>query len=81
MNREQKAEAFATIYHEAIDHRRKYTNEPYINHPANVVDLVRSVPHTQAMICAAWLHDTVEDTHATLEDIRHIFAMFSASCV
>jgi len=52
---------------------RKYTGEPYINHPAEVVELVRSVPHTEAMLCAAWLHDVVEDTPATLRSIEYLF--------
>lgn len=63
---ESRAKEFATRYHASIDQRRKYTNEPYISHPAAVVELVRSVPHTEAMLCAAWLHDVVEDTPCTL---------------
>jgi (p)ppGpp synthase/HD superfamily hydrolase len=70
---ELKAKAFATKCHEDIKQVRKYTGEPYINHPAAVVELVRSVPHTQAMLCAAWLHDTVEDTNATIGDIVVMF--------
>jgi len=70
---EQLAKEYATRCHAAIDQRRKYTGEPYIVHPAAVVELVRSVPHTEAMLCAAWLHDTVEDTHATLWGIDRMF--------
>jgi (p)ppGpp synthase/HD superfamily hydrolase len=50
---EQICRNLATIAHISIDQRRKYTGEHYINHPAAVVEIVRSVPHTQAMICAA----------------------------
>ena len=64
---ESKAMAFATRHHEAIYHRRKYTDEPYIVHPMAVAELVRGVPHTEAMLAAAWCHDTVEDTGVTLE--------------
>ena len=53
---EEAAQAFATARHAAIDQRRKYTGDPYITHPAAVVELVRSVPHTSEMIAAAWLH-------------------------
>lgn len=60
---------------------RKYTGEPYINHPSAVVEIVRSVPHTDAMIAAAWLHDTVEDTAATIEDIDCEFGSEVASLV
>ena len=70
---EQLAKAYAERKHDSVVHRRKYTGEPYITHPAAVVELVRSVPHTEAMLCAAWLHDTVEDTPATLDDIRAVF--------
>ena len=59
---ETRARVFATAAHAAIDQRQKYTNEPYINHPAAIVEIVRSVPHTEGMIAAVWMHDVVEDT-------------------
>jgi (p)ppGpp synthase/HD superfamily hydrolase len=70
---EHKAREFATRHHAAAGQVRKYTGEPYINHPAAVVELVRGVPHTEAMLAAAWLHDTVEDTTATLDEVRAEF--------
>lgn len=70
---EDKARRFAEAAH--IDQRRKYTEKPYITHPAAVVELVRSVPHTEAMIIAAWLHDTVEDTAVTLEEVEREFGI------
>lgn len=66
---EEKARVFAEAAHAGINQRRKYTGEPYINHPAAVVDLVRGVPHTPEMLAAAWLHDVVEDTPVGLETI------------
>jgi (p)ppGpp synthase/HD superfamily hydrolase len=69
----ERARAFAERAHASIDQRRKYTNEPYIVHPAAVVKLVRSVPHTEEMLAAAWLHDVVEDTPVTLPRIREEF--------
>lgn len=69
----EKARVFATAAHAAVGQLRKYTYEPYIVHPAEVVSIVRSVPHTEAMVCAAWLHDVVEDTGVTLETIRAEF--------
>lgn len=78
---EHRAKEFATRYHASIDQRRKYTDEPYINHPAAVVELVRSVPHTEAMICAAWLHDVVEDTPATLDEVEREFGSEVAALV
>ena len=70
---EQSAKEFATRKHAEVNQVRKYTGGPYINHPAAVVEIIRSVPHTNTMLAAAWLHDTVEDTNTTLEEIKKIF--------
>ena len=78
---EYEAKEFATFWHGSIDQRRKYTNEPYINHPEAVANLVRSVPHTEAMICAAWLHDVVEDTPCTADEVRLAFGLEVAALV
>lgn len=67
----KKAEKFATKAHSL--QRRKYTNEPYIIHPKNVCKLVSTVTHTKEMLIAALLHDVVEDTHFTLDDISKNF--------
>jgi (p)ppGpp synthase/HD superfamily hydrolase len=69
----EKARVFATAAHGAVAQLRKYTNEPYIVHPAEVASIVRSVPHTDEMVAAAWLHDVVEDTGVTNETIRAEF--------
>lgn len=63
---------FEARLHAAYWHRnqkRKYTGEPYIVHPAEVVSLVRQVPHTEEMLAAAWLHDVVEDCEVTFDQI------------
>lgn len=70
---ELKAYIFAKHAHESINQRRKYTNEPYINHLRNVVNIISKVPHDELMLSAAWLHDTVEDTYITIEDINKKF--------
>ncbi len=70
---ETRAFAFAKAAHESIDQTRKYSGEPYIVHPIAVAEIVRSVPHTPAMIAAAYLHDVVEDTPVTIEEIRTAF--------
>lgn len=62
---------FAEEYHRG--QKRKYTGEPYIVHPFAVAGLVRSVMHDEDVIAAAILHDTVEDTAATMEDIEYHF--------
>lgn len=78
---EQRARAFATQVHGDANQLRKYTNAPYIVHPAAVAELVRSVPHSPEMIAAAWLHDTVEDTQVTLNDIIRQFGAVVAGYV
>ncbi|BDH44155.1 hypothetical protein TUM12370_01990 [Salmonella enterica subsp. enterica serovar Choleraesuis] len=70
---EQRARRFASKAHAACNQRRKYTDEPYIVHPASVVERVRSVCQDEIVLAAAWLHDTVEDTPTTLADIHHHF--------
>ena len=63
--------AYATMKHEG--QVRKYTGQPYIVHPIAVASLVATVEHTQDMLTAAILHDTVEDTDATLGEIESLY--------
>ena len=67
----KRAIEFATLAHQG--QTRKYTNENYIVHPLEVAELVATVPHTEDMLVAAILHDTVEDTPVTIEEIHRIF--------
>lgn len=69
----ERARVFATAAHAAVSQLRKYTHEPYIVHPAEVVGIVMTVEHTPEMLAAAWLHDVVEDTGVTIETIRAEF--------
>lgn len=65
----QQARVFATAAHAAVGQTRKYTGTPYIVHPAEVVSIVATVPHSPEMLAAAWLHDVVEDTQVELSII------------
>jgi hypothetical protein len=76
-----RARVYATEAHQRINHRRKYNNEPYHVHLSTVAKLVASVTGDEEMIAAAWLHDTVEDTQATLEDIEAAFGQPVAELV
>lgn len=69
----KQAIRFATEAHERIDHRRKYSGQPYAVHLDQVAKIVATVSHDEEMIAAAWLHDTVEDTPATFNDIEREF--------
>lgn len=76
----REARMFATIKHQG--QKRKYTFEPYIIHPAAVAKTVEyDARGTDEMIAAAWLHDTVEDTDTTTNDILRDFGDIVASYV
>lgn len=68
-----RAKRFAESAHRSINHKRKYTNEDYCVHLEEVVKLLKTVSHTPEMIAAAWLHDTIEDTQTTLDEIHELF--------
>lgn len=68
-----EAQIYATQAHKRIDHRRKYSNQPYDVHLKAVADMVSSATEDAEMIAAAWLHDVIEDTPATLHDIEQTF--------
>ncbi len=80
---EERAKIFATAAHYAAGNIRKYTGEPYINHPAEVVSILKmcTTPATEQMKCAAWLHDVVEDTGVPLSVIDDIFGHYVAALV
>ena len=52
---------------------RKLVTTPYILHPMEVAAIVGTMTDDQSTLAAAILHDTVEDTDATLEDIEEKF--------
>ncbi len=68
-----RAREYAIGAHKRIDHRRKYSGQPYVVHLAAVAKLVATVTDDPATLAAAWLHDTVEDTPATFHDIEQAF--------
>jgi hypothetical protein len=69
----QRAARYAAAGHKRIEQTRKYTGEPYDVHLKAVAELVESVTDDPEMIAAAWLHDLVEDTPVTVEDIEREF--------
>ena len=77
----QSAFVFATAAHAAVGQRRKYTDQPYIVHPIRVADIVDSYGGTDEMINAAYLHDVVEDTSVTIEDVNDMFGSVVAVIV
>ena len=53
--------------------KRKGKNHPYILHPLEVMTIVGSITEDEEVLAAAVLHDTVEDTSVTREDILRAF--------
>ncbi len=49
------------------------SQEPYFNHPLHVAYLITRLNLDEASVCCGLLHDTVEDTDTTLEDIKNGF--------
>ena len=76
-----RADAFAAEAHASIDQRRKYTGDPYIVHPRRVAQTVKDTGARDEVIAAALLHDVVEDTPVTLEEIRTEFGKDVAALV
>jgi TPR repeat protein len=60
---------------------RKGTNLPYIVHPLEVMNILLQMGADKKLMIAGVLHDTVEDTEATLEDIEEIFGKDVADLV
>jgi (p)ppGpp synthase/HD superfamily hydrolase len=74
-----KALAFATEKHKG--QIRFNSREPYINHPIAVAQIVSEYPHNNEMLVAAYLHDTIEDTNTTYEEIEKEFGKKVADLV
>lgn len=55
-------------------HIRRYTNEPYWGHLAEVAGIVAMTQQaTSLQLQVAWLHDTIEDTETTCHELNDTF--------
>ena len=66
-----RAIVFAVQAHHNSERRGK--GFPYIVHPLEAVEIVATITPDQELLAAAALHDTVEDTDVTVEQIRAAF--------
>ena len=66
----QKAYAFAK---EAHSNQKRASGEPYFIHPCAVAEILMDLGLDAATIAAALLHDVIEDTTSTAEDIKREF--------
>lgn len=69
------------IANEAHFGQKRLSGEPFINHPLNVAYVLAETGFDCETICAALLHDVVEDTNYTKEDIIQIFGNVIANLV
>jgi guanosine-3',5'-bis(diphosphate) 3'-pyrophosphohydrolase len=68
--RVEEAFVYACVHH--ADQRRR-SGEDFIVHPVGVAKICAGMRLDTATLCAALLHDTVEDTSVSLEDVREVF--------
>jgi (p)ppGpp synthase/HD superfamily hydrolase len=63
--------------------RKGRGNEPYINHLAEVANLLARVTDGAdvELVAAGWLHDTIEDTETTREELAQTFGVRVAALV
>ena len=74
----QKAYNYALVKH---GEQQRKSGEPYIIHPTNVAYTIAELGLDEQTICAALLHDVVEDTEATYEDVKKEFGIEIADMV
>jgi hypothetical protein len=72
---------FANGGHQRIDTLRNPALQSSDSHLKSVAQIVSSVSHTEEMVAAAWLHDIVEDTGATIGDVARKFGAGVAGLV
>ena len=66
----RKAYEFAKNLH---DGQLRQSGEPYISHPLNVAYILAEMHADMDTLCAGLLHDTLEDTETTKEEVAHEF--------
>ena len=76
--RVQDAFVFACEHHAA---QRRKSGEEFIVHPVGVARICASMRLDTETLCAALLHDTVEDTSASIEEVRERFGEEISSVV
>lgn len=69
------------VAEEAHREQKRHSGEPYINHCLSVASILADLRVPPEVIAAGLLHDTVEDTNVTLNDIRRDFGQTIAILV
>src|SRR3954462_2565186 len=80
IDRKRVEEAFVFAGEHHADQRRK-SGEDFITHPVGVARICAGMRLDTETLCAALLHDTVEDTSASLDEVEEAFGEEIASLV
>src|SRR5215475_4554969 len=80
IDRARVEDAFIFSCEHHADQRRK-SGEDFITHPVGVAKICAGMRLDTATLCAALLHDTVEDTSASLDEVREEFGAEVAGLV
>ncbi len=64
--------------HSATGQKRKGSNKPYYIHPFSVSETLKENDYPITVVCAGLLHDVVEDTEISLEDLRFMLFTFDS---
>lgn len=70
LNLIKKAYEYASSKHEGV---KRLTGEDYINHPLNVAYIITNNDFDTSTICAALLHDVMEDCDVTYDELKNEF--------
>jgi GTP pyrophosphokinase len=73
-----RAYVFAAKAHKG---QERISGEPYLTHPLEVAGILTELRLDTGTIAAGLLHDAVEDTHATLAEIKELFGPEVAAVV
>jgi guanosine-3',5'-bis(diphosphate) 3'-pyrophosphohydrolase len=74
----QRAYIYSAKQHEG---QLRKSGEPYMVHPLSVAQIVVAMGLDESSICSALLHDTIEDTSTTAEDLNRLFGQEVAGIV
>lgn len=69
----EKAKEFAEKAHRGQIRKSSQTKTPYIEHPIRVAETLKLAGFSDEVVMAGYLHDTIEDTWVTAEDIEAEF--------
>ncbi len=67
----KQALEFATNKHEGTV--RKGTDTPFISHPIETLEIVSLITNDEDVLCAAVLHDVIEDAGVTVNELKELF--------